>query len=268
MDTNTKNTLLTGITQQRKDVVKDLVKRDWFKNTDSNLQKELLNLPTDFDPFLRSLGKRKEEIGEVTVLKLKKLLVGNYIAVPVFEVRSNLTNQVFTYEYASWKFGKFSGYKGIILIEIGGKLEYLLIRKGEKFTIANSTHDTIGTFLAANNNEGSILPKKIEKQVKQLLGVEELPIKRFVDLGTVYPDIGMSNNQTGLYAMIIDGSQSEKFKNLVKERSTAELSSHPVGFELELIHLNKLSGFIAECDDSFFLACIARLVATKLIAIT
>src|SRR3970040_781292 len=88
--------LLESLPQLRKEIVENLLEREWFKKTNFELQKELLTLPEDFDGFLLDLGSRPETIGQVDILKLVKFSRGNFIAIPIFEVRSLLTKQIFS----------------------------------------------------------------------------------------------------------------------------------------------------------------------------
>src|SRR3989344_2277233 len=86
----------------------------------------------------------------IQIMKKEKTLVkflrGNFIVVPIFEVRSLLTNQVFTYEYASWKHGRFPGYKGLVLVEVDNEIKYFFFKRGYKFPTESEVYDAIGTW--------------------------------------------------------------------------------------------------------------------------
>jgi len=257
------NELKETLDKKRLDVVENLLERGWFKKTSFELQKELLTLPEDFDGFLYDLGGRPETIGQVDVLKLVKFSRGNYIIVPIFEVRSLLTNEIFTYEYASWKHGRFPGYKGIILIEVDNEIKFFIIKKGYKFPTGSQVYDAIGTWHLTFSRDKLIhLQSKIENQVKKLLGIEDITIKRFIDLGLLNTDAGMTNNHSALFAVIISIDDAERIKKYI---SGKQLSALAPGYELEIHPIERLLEFVAKSDDSFFLACVARLLALNIV---
>src|SRR3989304_1702470 len=255
--------LLESLPQLRKEIVENLLEREWFKKTNFELQKELLTLPEDFDGFLLDLGSRPETIGQVDILKLVKFSRGNFIAIPIFEVRSLLTNQIFTYEYASWKHGRFPGYKGLVLIEVDNEIKYFFIKRGYKFPTGSEVYDAIGTWHPTFSRDKLIqMQSKIEKQVKTLLGVSDIQIKRFIDLGILNTDAGMTNNHSVLFAAIITIGDAEIIKKYISGKKLTALAT---GYELEIHPIERLLEFVAKSNDSFFLACVARLMALNVI---
>lgn len=251
------------LSPERLELIENLLERNWFKNTTPELQKELLSLPDDFNGFLYDLGNRPETIGQVDVLKLIKISRGNYLITPIFEVRSILTNQIFTYEYASWKHGRFPGYKGIVLVEVDNEIKFFIIKKGYKFPTGSEVYDAIGTWHPTFSRDKLIqLQSKIEAQVKKLLGVENITIKRFIDLGLLNTDAGMTNNHSVLFAAIITIDDAERIKKFIAGKKFSELAP---GYELEIHPIERLLEYVAKSDDSFFLACVARLMAMNVL---
>lgn len=227
--------LKESLEKDRLEIVEQLLNRKWFKKTKFELQKQLLTLPSGFDGFLFDLGSRPETVGNVDVLKLTRLTLGNYIAVPMFKVRSTLTNELFTYEYASWKHGRFPGYKGIVLVEVDNEIKYFFIKKGYKFPTGSQVYDAIGTWHPTFSRDKLIhLQAKIENQTKKLLGVEDIQIKRFIDLGLLNTDAGMTNNHSTLFAAIITIDDAEKIKKFIAGKKLTALAP---GYELSLIHI-------------------------------
>lgn len=252
-----------NILEGRKLIVENLRTKNWFKKTSVSLQKELLSLPEDFDGFLVDLSRRPESIGQVEVLKLDKLLVGNYIATAIFAVRSHLTNEVFTHEFVSWKYGRFPGYRGIILVEVDNKIKFFMVRKGYKFPIASQIYDAIGTFDITFSKDKFInFSVSVENKIKKLLGVSDINFKRFIDLGLLNPDAGLTNEHVALFATIIN---IEDARMIEKSIGGKELTSLVTGFEIEVHPIERLLEFVAKSDDSFFLACAARLMALNII---
>jgi hypothetical protein len=244
--------------RERKEV---LEKRAWFVRSDRYIQERVLGLPAEFDGFVADLANRDDEIGSVEVVRLIGLAVGRYMVIPVFEVRSELTNEVFSYEYVSWRHGKHPGFKGSLFVEVDGKIEYFVVKKSEKFATGGSSYDSIGGFVEFADNRLKNLPRSIERELKRQLGVSDLRIKRFVKLGYIHPDIGMSNNKTDLFAAMIDGKQIGTGDiGLIKPNNR-------LSFEITVRPISELMDFVDESDDAYFLAVVARMIARGLISL-
>lgn len=251
---------MTDLSAIRLGIENSLLRHDWYKNTDSEIKDELLGLPEDFNGFLEGLAERPDEIGEIDVQKLLKINYGNYLIIPVFEVRSNLTNQVFTYEYVSWKTGETPGMRGVIFLETEGKITHFLVSKAQKFSIAKTVYDSIGgLFFRVFDNKPQNLPKKMEQEICFHLGLDKLKFNKVIDLGKVNPDFGLSNNSSSLFAAIIDVSEIPNLTIKWDFRTTHK----PIGFELEIVHISELGKYINEVNDAYFLASIARLLTHK-----
>ncbi len=235
-----------------------LLKHDWFKNTDVVLLQEILSLPEDYQGFLEDLASRPDEIGELDVLKLTKIGHGHFLILLVFEVRSNITNQIFTYEYASWKTGSRPGARGIIFLETDGIISHFLVSKMHKFSSTEEVLESIGgLYLHIFENKMQNLPKKIEEEICFHLGIENLKFKKIFDLGKAHPDFGMTNNVSDLYAAIIDISN---LPNLTTKKDFRE-THKPMGFELQIIHISEFKDYLNKIEDNYFLSAAARVIA-------
>lgn len=247
----------------RENIKEKLETKKWFQKTDSITKKELFDLPQDFDGFLQDLTIRSDEFEGVDVLRLIKLARGNFIITPVFEVRSQHTNQIFTYEYASFKYGKHSGYRGILFLEVDGSIEYFVVKYTKKFALGLWVYDTIGDFIQYTGGELVNFPKKVEKEIMEELDLDELLVKRFINLGTLNTDVTLTNKQALLFAAVIDGNDSRKLKH-VKD---VVLETKKISFGVKIIPIKLLNEYVHKIDDSYFLACVVRLLATNVIKI-
>lgn len=246
------------MSSNRQEIVKKLRSHTWFKNTTTEIQEEVFALPEDFDGFLEDLAGRPDEIGELDVLKITKLSHGQWLLLPVFEVRSNITNQVFTYEYASWKTGSHPGARGIIFLETNGQITHFLVSKTHKFSTTTEVYESIGgLYLHFNENKVQNLPRKIEQEICFHLGVEHLEFKKIIDLGLAHPDLGMSNNASDLFAAVVDISHAPNLTT----RSDFRKTNKPVGFELKIVHISEFMDYLGKIDDNYFLSAAARVLA-------
>ncbi len=230
----------------------------WYQNTSPDIKNIIYHLPTEFDGFLADLATKTDEIDNLEILRLKDLKVGNHLVIPIFEVRQENTNQVFTYEYVSWKQGVNPGYKGILLVENQGKITHFITKQTHKFSQNQVVYDSFGGFISYSQDTLQNFPKNQELEILRQLGLNKLKIKQFFDLGPLTPDIGLSNHYTSLFAAIIDGSESLHLNSLTKQR----LATKGLSFSITLHPIEKLPNLIPQIHDSYFLASILRL-ATK-----
>lgn len=254
MTTSSKD-LLPLLPAHRQTQANALLAHDWFKNTAPEVQHELLTLPEDYNGFIQDLSERPDEIGEVDVLRLLKLAHGNFLITPIFEVRSNITNQIFPYEYVSWKTGARPGARFVIFLENDGQITHFLVSKSHNFSTASENYEAIGgLYVRFLDNKPQNLPKKIEHEICFHLGVDTLEFKKIINLGLAHPDLGTTNNASDLYALTMDISQTPNLTTKSDYRSTHK----PVGFELKIIHISELPQYINLIEDNYFLSIIAR----------
>lgn len=253
--------MANNLTPKKQPIFKKLQTLSWYSNTDQQIRNKLQNLPEDFNGYLIDLTSRPNEIGGNEVLKLLDIKHGNYNIISIFQVRSLQTNQEFTYEYNSFKYGKNPGFKGVLFLEVDGEIKYFIIKKTQKFSVATDVYDSIGGFIEFKHNQLINLPKKVEKEIKRELDLKELTISRFIDLGLMTTDVGMTNNHVALFAAIINANQSLNIKNL-KDKT---LHTKKVDFKLIIEPIENLSQYIHKIHDSFFLACICRLISIGII---
>jgi hypothetical protein len=255
--------LTETLSGNRNDLIKNLERHGWYKSTSKEIRTQLVNLPSDFDGFLKDLGDRPDTLGNVDILKLTKIAFGNYLIIPIFEVRSVLTNEIFTHEFVSWKYGKHSGYHGVILVEIKGKIEYLLVRKTVKFPIGAPILDSLGIFLPSfSQNRPVDISKTIEQKIAKLLSLKNLNFIEFIELGSAYSDDGMSNNLNSLFASVIGLNDISELDKYTKVKS---FNTTTTGFTFERVAIDKILDFSLQSQDAILHTCIGRLIALKYI---
>lgn len=248
--------LLETLDPKRRQLAEKLLSLPWFADSDPKIQEEVLTLPDDFHGFIEDLSNRPDEVGELDVIRLSKVCRGNHLITSVFDVRSNLTNQVFTYEYVSWKTGNYTGMRGIIFLENEGKITHFLIGKKFKFSTSEEIYESIGGFFfKIEDNKTVNLPKKIESEICFHLGIKEIKFARVIDLGRVYPDYGMTNNSSTIFAAVIN------ITNIPIEIAKDDFrTSHKlINFETKIVHINEFPDYVKKINDNYFLAASARI---------
>lgn len=258
---NSNDTLKNSLSKERVDILLRLETKKWFKNTDLSIQKELLKLPEDFNPALYDLAERPGEIGNIEVLKLQNLKIGRLYLLFDFSIRSTLNNQVMGYEYTVSKYGKNPGFKGLIFVEVDGQIKYFLIKRVPRFPLGNEAYDSVGGFIQFQNNKLLNLPKKIEDEIKRQLGLKDLVIKRFIDLGQMHTDTAMTNTHVSIFAAVIDGSEAERIEKLLGK----PFNTKTISFDLLIEPIERLREYIHKVDDSYFHVCVSRLLSMGII---
>ena len=195
---------------ERKEIIKRLQEHKWYRNTSPELKSQLTLLGEDYNGFLSDLAIRKDEFGGLVVLRLKKFLTSFKTILNIFEVRVSQTNQIVDYEYVSAKYGNNPGFKGILLLEIDNKIKYFIIKKSERFAVGgDKVYDTIGGFVRFKNGRLENFPKKVEDEIKRQIGLESLEIKRFIDLGLLYPNVGLESDHISLFAAVLNADNAK-----------------------------------------------------------
>ena len=264
MITEETKSLLETLSPARRELADKLLALPWFADSAPEIQQEVLSLPPDFQGYVEDLSNRPDEIGELNVVRLEKVCRGNFLITSVFAVRSNVNNQEFTYEYVSWKTGNYNGMRGIIFLETGDKITHFLVANKFKFsTTQEETESLGGLFFKVENNQAFNLPKKIEDEIRFHLGIQEIKFSRTIDLGRVYPDLGMTNNSSTIFAAVINIDMIPQ--EIVKDdfRTSHKL----VNFETKIVHISEFPDYVKKINDNYFLAAAARLLLSDEISL-
>lgn len=257
---------LIKLTPARQAIVAKLNDKLWFQQTTSELQVELATLPQNHDGFLNDMVGRPEKLGGVTVLSLIKLARGNFAVTPVFNV-INSKGEMYTYEYVSWRLGRKSGAKGLIcLLNDERSITHFVLRRGEKFATGKTMFDCIGGFLDFSNSDVLIggvekMVDCIKREILEELGMSKLEIKYVVELGSLHPDSGMTNNKPELFIALVDGKDAESLPS-----DTVNVDEYELDATIEVFPIRQLLEVARENSDAYFLAIAMRAIAYGVIS--
>lgn len=247
------------LTDERAKLVEALVQQPWFQATDPALQHELATLPqtpeNNHDGFLEDLVGRPWELGGVRVESLAALERGNYAVTPIFNVRILALDKPNTYEYVSWRHGAYSGVKGLVFIRPNPEAEptHAVVLIGDKFATGRRDYDMIGGFMDKEVDGVQKVTDRVLVEVRQELGVDDLPVDEVVDLGRVAVDPGMTNNRPGLFAAYITTEDAQRLSDEPMSVDPKELQQGAV-----VVPLHQLPELIQGNDYSLFHAALLR----------
>jgi hypothetical protein len=259
--------LIARKSKERQEIYNTLKERKWFQETDPELQKKLLDLPDkgreNHDGFLKDLAQRPEVISNVKVERMIDLPRGSFALLPKFEV-SRVDNPAvrYTYEYASWRNGPMSGEKGVVFVEKNGEATHFIVLHGDKFATGKKGFDSVGGFADLGSDGVSTINERTLKEMEEELGVKDIKLKRKIELGRVNTDVGMTNNEPGIFAAFVDASDAEKIPTNHVNGDIYELKSGAVVFPM-----SELPKVVMANSDSLFLSAIARSWASGAIAL-
>lgn len=253
-------------TKQRQKLLKQLVKKSWFQLTDPAVQMQLARLPQEgsasFDGFIADLVRRREVIGDLTIIKMLSLPRGNFIACPVFQVRNELTKQEYTYEFAAYRYTVPNGAKGLVLVREDKRSEptHFLILSGEKFATSDMTYELMGGYSEPQDEDEDQVVSGIIREIREECGVMNLQIEDITLLGTLVVDPGLSSHETHLFIAYITPNELKRISSNAKNIDDKELNTF-----VHMLPLNDLSDIIRLTNNSMLLASVAKAVANGLI---
>lgn len=236
-------------------ITKSLIEKKWFQETSEEIKDQLIALNGDYDGFCKFLGDFPDRVGDVNVLRLEKLAKCEFSMIcPVFAVCKD-GGRPFSYEFASWKMGEKSGSKGLIFLREAGKIIAFVLLRQNKFAIHRDILNAVGGFA---ENGDLTLSDTMKREITEEVGIPSGNIET-IDLGGFYPDAGMVNSHVQLFAGILDVNP----KTMHNNSDLKELGSSTAIFPITM-----LRDVVTECEDSFFLACIAKLWAKGILPLT
>lgn len=244
--------LILKLPQNRQLLGSLLMDKNWFKNTDFSLQKQILELPEKAEGYVFDLAHRDDRLGGIEVKKMVKLSIGENLITSVFQVYSPKTKKTALKEYVTWCYGRNPGIKGLILIKTDNRITHFVTTKDDKFPVGSNTFDAVGGLTQYSPELITHLTTKIKNTILKKLGVETIDIVDVYDLGHIEVDNGLTSNQPGIFAITINCS-TELTKSTSKN--------------IEFVPIEQLDQYISKVDDSFFLAIVSRLLAKNIISL-
>lgn len=213
--------------------------------------------------FLEDLAHRPDSIAGAEVVSMEKLARGNFGLIPIFNVEKKTrladgTEKVdrYTYEYFSWRYGPESGAKGAVLVRSGDKIVGFVALSGEKFATGKEELDSVGGFADLNVNGVNTMLKRIETEVKEELGQDDIRVANVYELGDLATDAGMTNNRPQVFVAEISADDAAKIKSHPQNPDVFEL---PHGAQVR--DISELPNFLRHSDPYFAVSVLRAALA-------
>ncbi len=187
-----------------------------------------LDTSIHLDGFLDDLAGRAGILVGVEVESMTALNRGNFALIPVFDVRNTQNGQQHTYESVSWRQCPHSDAKGIVFVRPpipGAEPTHFFTLIGDKFAPGKPVDDTIVGFMDLGVGGVQKVLDRIGKEVREETGVEDLVIEDIVELGQIYPDVGMTNNYPTIFAAFINAAEAARIPQHPINPDTRDLRS-------------------------------------------
>ena len=247
-------------------VMKNLQSKKWYQESSSSIKNEIETLamnPSTFG-YVEDLAMREDKMDGDHLIKLTKIVHGEpefgiYGIATWFEVE-NSKNEKRMEGYYSWGWGPKSGAKLLVLIKRHGEITHFAFQREVKFPTGSIVYNLAGGFPKLNESVLNFIIRSLKKDLNLNIKEGDITLNEIVSLGRVAPDSGMTNNHPNLYAVILDFADS-KYPD-VKAGDTFE-----EGEGIVLWPINEVSEIVSKCDDSYFLASLARLTLSGIYTI-
>lgn len=249
----------------KSEIIEKLKTKSWFRESSDEIKSALIDIPDQFIDFLDDLSDRPEKMGDLLVKKMVSISSGNHFILPMFEVLNETTGETFEYEFIGRKRGRRHSVRGLIMIEVDGELTYFIVRKTFRFAIANEVYESIGSIYPPEEEiqkQNYSYQNYLEQEVAKIFRAKQIIFDRFYDLGSVYPDIGMSSHKVFLFAAIISVKSIEEITFNFKNKT---FNDKNYNYSIETVDVNQLLSFLSKTNDAHLLAIFGRLQALNVI---
>lgn len=239
-------------------VIKNLEAKGWFQNSSDEVKTQLKTLvmnPSTFG-YVEDLSNHEDKSGHDTLVKLIKV----DHAPPEFGIYGITTRFIVKDEkgdersegYYSWGWGPKSGAKLLVLVRRNGEFTHLAFQKENKFPTGSIEYNLAGGLPKLNESVLNFIFRSLKKDLNLDAKKGNITLNEIVSLGRVTPDSGMTNNHPNLYAVVVDFGEDvyPEIQKGVKFEENEGVVLWPI---------NEVSEIVNKCDDSYFLAAMARL---------
>jgi hypothetical protein len=248
-----------------KEIIENIQKLEWFKNSSKEIQNALLNAPDSFEGFLKELSERPELIGDIRVIKMIAISFGNHMSLPIFEVKNEKNGETFEYEYVGRKRGPKHSARGLVMLESNGEIKYFIVRKSQRFAVGGEVWESIGSIYDPSEEirqDKYKFKNYLETEVAEQFGLPKVSFDRFYDLGIIYPDVGMSSHKVSLFAGVIKGNNWESIKTLLDNKT---IFNKNYEYKYVFVPAKELLDYLIKTNDAHALAIFGRLQALNVV---
>jgi len=247
-------------------VMKNLESKKWFQASSTDIKNEIKTLAMDPSTFgyVEDLAAREDVIAKDTIIRLVKIEhakpeYGIYGIATWFELVDS-KGGTRSEGYYSWGWGPKSGAKLLVLARRKGEITHLALQREAKFPTGSVVYNLAGGFPKLNESVLDFIIRSLKKDLNLDLRDGALTLNEIVSLGRMAPDSGMTNNHPNLYGIVIDLDDNSYPE--VKPGKKIEESEGVVFWPV-----NEISEIVSKCDDSYFLAAMARITLSGIYTI-
>lgn len=239
-------------------VMKNLESKKWYQASSVAIKRKIKRLALDPSTFgyVEDLASRSDTLVKDKILKLTKIVhadikYGIYGIATWFEVM-NYKKEVRSEGFYSWGWGPKSGAKLLVMVRRKGEITHFAFQREQKFPAGEVMYNLAGGFPRLNESVLDFIIRSLKKDLGLDVRNNGVTLSEIISLGRVSPDTGMTNNHPNLYAVVVDFDE-----NKYSDVQAGDKFEEDVG--IVLWPVEEISEMVNKCDDSYFLAAMARL---------
>lgn len=218
-------------------------KKYWYGRCSEDIKQMIKSLPKSHDGYLTQLVNIPEISDNKYFWKIQYISLGVNKILTGIILKSEINNEEFLIEFASTKEGNSPFCFGVLGISNKDKITHIgFINKQTYLSKIPDFHPILAYFPNFSNTTVFTVPENIKRELNKMTNTNT-EISRFVDLGSVIPDISMSWNKVSLFLGIIP------FKDQVINESKT----------LSFVPVTELKLTTKTISDGLLLAIIAKL---------
>jgi hypothetical protein len=230
--------------------LKKIIKeKSCYKNSSISVKKIVEQLDNSYDGYLTQLVNLPDFSDKKSIWKIEYISLGVNKILTGITLKSEINNEESLVEFASTKEGNNPFSFGVLGISKGDKITHIgFINKQTYLSNIPDLHPVMAYFPNFSNTSVFSIPENIKRELNKVTE-KNTEISRFVDLGSVIPDISMSWNKVSLFLAIV--ITEVELKN----------DSKIVNF----VPIEEIKAKINTITDGQLLSIIAKLVASDII---
>jgi hypothetical protein len=184
--------------------LKTITLKGWFKRSGADIKRNIRNIPEINGGLLMALANFPEEGDNMSLWRVKNILLGKSLSLVELVYKSTETNEEFTREAVISNQGDGPFSYGLVLLTEKEIPKFFVLAKQKSINGGIGDWKAIELYFPDfSKDKPIVLPEKYQKDLEKVLG-GEFEINKFIDLGQIYLNEKVFLNQSNLFVTTIE----------------------------------------------------------------